>query len=59
MEKMNDAKAGHGGPEFRIIGGFHEISDFIIVMGLAISGSIIDTQLMFLNALVTSLEVQK
>ena len=44
-------------PGFWIFGGFHEISDLIIVMGLTIPGIIIYTQLMFLNAWVASLEV--
>ena len=57
LKKIEWAKVGRGGPQFGIFDGFHEISDLIIVMGRAISGIIIDTQLVFLNAWVTSLEV--
>ena len=56
-QRLNPAKVGRGGPKFRIFDGFHEISDLIIVMGLTISGIIINTQLMVLNAWTTSKEV--
>ena len=54
---MSGTKVGHNDPKFRIFDGFREISDFIPVLGLVISGIMINTQLMFLNAWVTSLEV--
>ena len=56
-KRLNEVKVGHDDLEFRIFDGFHEISDFIILMGLPIPGIIIDTQLMFLNAWVPALEV--
>ena len=55
---LNAVKVGHDDTDFRIFDGFHEISDLIPVMGLAISGIIINTRLMFLNAWVIPLEVK-
>ena len=47
---LNEAKVGHDGPEFRIFDGFQEMWILTPVTGLPISGIIMDTQVMFLNA---------
>ena len=47
-KRLCGTKVGHDDPEFSIFGG---------VLGLSISGIIINTPLMFLNAWVTSVEV--
>ena len=57
-KRLNGIKVGHDDTTFLIFEGFREISDLITVMGLTNSGIIINTQLMFLNAWVTSLEVK-
>ena len=44
-------------PKFGIFVGFHEITILTPVIGLSFSGIIICTQMMLLNAWVTSLEV--
>ena len=48
---------GLDGPKFRIFDGFQEILGLTPVMGLPISGIIINTQVMFPNAWVTCLDV--
>ena len=53
---MNGVKVGHNDPKCWIFEGFREISVLNPFMGLSISGIIINTQVMFLNALVTSPE---
>ena len=45
-----------GDPEFRIFDGLNDISSLTPIVGLAIAGIIINTQVMFLNAWMTSLE---
>ena len=56
-KRLSGTKVGHDDPNFRIFDGFQEILVLTPVMGLAISGIIINTQVMFLNAWVISLEV--
>ena len=46
-----------GGTKFWSLDGFHEIPVLAQVMGLSLSGVILDTQVMLLNAWVTSTEV--
>ena len=56
-KRLNGGKVGRDDQDFRIFDGFHEISGLTQVIGLSIPGIIIDTQVMFSNAWVTSLEV--
>ena len=66
LERLSDVSGGyflikfdrHGGTQFWILDGFHAISGLTPVMGLPISGIIVNTQVMFLNAVVTKLEVK-
>ena len=57
LEKMNEFKVGHDDPKIGIFDGFHEISVLVSVIGPPFAGIIIDTQVLILNAWVTSLEV--
>ena len=54
---LNPAKVGHNDQEFLIFDGFHQISVLTPVVGLPFAGIVIDTQVMLLNAWVTSLEM--
>ena len=48
IKRLNGLKVGHDDPKFRIFDGFHEISILKVVLGLAISRIIINTQVMWL-----------
>ena len=56
-KRLNSAKVWFHDPKFRNFDGFHEISILRSVLGLAIAGILINTQVMVLNAWVTSLDV--